>query len=59
MECPGDALIDLDAVAANTDRAIFETGIIPGDADVNTYCQASAFDDPQNCASYMDKARFE
>jgi hypothetical protein len=55
IDCPAGTVIDLNAKAANTDSAIFDTGIIPSTAEVNTYCQSSAFTDAANCSSYMKK----
>jgi len=59
IDCPAGTVIDLTAKAENTGAAIFDYGIIPSTADVNTYCMSSAFEDADNCSSYMNNADFD
>ena len=56
VECPAHTVISVDAIATNTEKAIFDVGIIPSTVSINTYCQNSAFTDPDNCSSYVDSA---
>jgi len=54
IECKGGAVINMDAIAQNTNKPIFDAGIISADADVNTYCSRTAFTDSQSCSDYLD-----
>ena len=53
IECPVGTTIDLTAVAANTNEAIFNAGIIPSTSKVNNYCQRSALGDDDVCSDYI------
>ena len=55
IECPTNSVIDLDAIATNTDKLLLDYGIIPNTADINTYCTNAAFaeEDTDNCSHYM------
>ena len=53
LECPVGTTIDLTTVAANTDEAIFDAGIIPSTSKVNNYCQRSALGDDDVCSDYV------
>lgn len=44
----------MDAIAANTNKPLYDAGILSSAADVNTYCTRSAFEDADNCSSYLD-----
>ena len=48
-------LISIDALSEKTGETIFSAGIIPKDSKVNTYCSNSAFYDPVNCSSLIDR----
>lgn len=59
VECKGGAVINMDAIASNTNKPIFDAGILSSAADVNTYCTNSAFEDADNCSSYLDTSLLE
>ena len=42
------------AIAANTQKPIFEVGVIPKSSDSFTYCSGSAFSDTAKCSSFLD-----
>ena len=53
MKC-NSGLISLDSVSTNTDKPIFDAGIIPKSSDQNTYCTNESFEDPAKCSSFLD-----
>jgi len=58
IDCPAGTVIDITAKAENTGKAIYEVGIIPSTADVNTYCSNTAFTDTNDCSSKVDTSKF-
>ena len=54
IECPKGTLVDLTTIAMNTDKPVFEAGIIPNTSDVKNYCLNSEFEDTNDCSSYLD-----
>ena len=47
------------AIAANTQKPIFDVGVIPKSSDSFTYCSASAFTDAAKCSSFLDTKALE
>ena len=48
-------VISLDAIAVNTGKPIFDVGIIHANSSENTFCNSAAFEDTDNCSSFLDK----
>jgi hypothetical protein len=53
IECPAGTVIDISATAENTGNPIYDIGIIPSTAEVNTYCMNSAFTDANSCSGFI------
>ena len=58
LKC-SSGLISLDTVCDKTGEPIFDVGIIPKSTHVKTYCSNSAFDDPANCSSFINKPHLQ
>ena len=56
IQC-SSGLISLDAVSHETGEPAFDVGIIPKSNPVNFYCSNTAFTDPANCSSFIDRFR--
>lgn len=51
LQCSA-GLIQISAIADNTGKDIFDSGIIPS-SNVNTYCTNTAFEDTAKCSSFF------
>mmetsp|Transcript_10851 Transcript_10851/g.14604 ORF Transcript_10851/g.14604 Transcript_10851/m.14604 type:complete len:316 (+) Transcript_10851:248-1195(+) len=58
MQCGTNSLIDLDAFASNTNTVLFDIGIIPQEAPVNTYCSNVDDEYLKKCESFVNKDKF-
>ena len=50
-------VISIDAIAANTDKPLYDTGIIPSTSSMKTYCTNSMMEDEFKCSDYLNKEK--
>ena len=49
--------LSMTAVAENTQKPLFDYGIIPASSQVISYCSNGAFEDASRCSEYIDSER--
>ena len=54
IDCPWNTLISVTAIAQNTNKAIYDAGILNSADKVSTYCSNDAFEDPDDCTQYLN-----
>ena len=58
LQCSA-GILSTTAIAQDTERAIFQAGVIPQSSESFGWCSDTAFVDPANCSSYLDVAALE